>query len=99
MRKTRQTLPPELDNLELAIRRLLEDHDAWRDRARAAEARIRELEKAVQELSAGRLDPVALAEDVRTLEERNAAMHDRLTRAHAAVERMMARLQFTAEER
>lgn len=99
MRKTRQNLPPELDHLEATIRRLLESHDTWRERARAAEARIRELEEAVQELSAGRLDPVALAEDVRTLEERNASLHDRLTRAHAAVERMMARLQFTAEDR
>lgn len=98
MRKTRQKLPSELDHLELTIRRLLEAHDTWRDRAAAAETRIRELEKAVQELSAGRLDPVALAEDVRTLEERNASLHDRLTRAHTAVERVMARLQFTAEE-
>lgn len=98
MRKTRQKLPPELDHLELTIRRLIEAHDKWRDRAAAAEARIRELETAVQELSAGRLDPVALAEDVRTLHDRNASLEDRLTRAHAAVERMMARLQFTAEE-
>ena len=98
MRKTRQKLPPELDHLELTIRRLIEAHDRWRDRAAEAEGRIRELERAVQELSAGRLDPVALAEDVRTLEERNASLEDRLTRAHAAVERMMARLQFTAEE-
>ncbi|MGH7448916.1 MAG: hypothetical protein ACREK1_05035 [Longimicrobiales bacterium] len=99
MRKTRQAAPPELDHLELTIRRLIESHETWTKRAAAAEARVTELERAIQDLSAGTLDPVALEEEVRVLQERNATLEDRLTRAHAAVERMMARLQFTAEER
>ena len=98
MRKT-QTTPPELDHLELTIRRLIDSHQVWEKRAQAAEARARELESAIQDLSAGRLDPTALAEEVRLLEKRNAALVDRLSRAQAAVDRMMARLQFTAEER
>ncbi|HSK20266.1 MAG TPA: hypothetical protein VK912_14025 [Longimicrobiales bacterium] len=98
MRKT-QTTPPELDHLELTIRRLIESHQTWEKRAQAAEARARELESAIQDLSAGRLDPTALAEEVRLLEKRNASLVDRLSRAQAAVDRMMARLQFTAEER
>lgn len=98
MRKT-QTTPPELDHLELTIRRLIDSHQVWERRAQAAEARARELESAIQDLSAGRLDPTALAEEVRLLEKRNAALVDRLSRAQAAVDRMMARLQFTAEER
>ena len=99
MRKTQQATPPELDRLELTIRRLIESHERLEKRAIAAEARIRDLEGAIQDVSAGRLDPVALGEEVRLLEERNASLQDRLVRAHAAVERMMARLQFTAEER
>jgi hypothetical protein len=99
VRKTQQVIPPELDRLELTIRRLIESHEAWQKRAIAAEARIRELEEAIQEVSAGRLDPVALGEEVRLLEERSTSLQDRLVRAHTAVERMMARLQFTAEER
>ena len=98
MRKT-QTTPPELDHLELTIRRLIDSHQMWEKRAEAAEARARELESAIQDLSAGRLDPTALAEEVRLLEKRNASLVDRLSRAQAAVDRMMARLQFTSEER
>ena len=52
-----------------------------------------------QDLSAGRIDPTALAEAMRVLEQRNEQLVDRLTRAQAAVERMMAQLQFTSEER
>ncbi|HEX6132595.1 MAG TPA: hypothetical protein VFZ24_01355 [Longimicrobiales bacterium] len=99
MRKSRHTTPSELDRLELTIRRLLESYEALQRKAAAAEVRVRELEGAVQELATGRLDPVALAEEVRALEQRNAALEDRLTRARASVDRMMSRLQFTAEER
>ena len=99
MRKTQRATPPELDRLELTVRQLIQSHELWEERATAAEARIRELEGAIQDVSAGRLDPVALGEEVRLLEERNASLQDRLLRAHAAVERMIARLQFTAEER
>ncbi|HEX2166853.1 MAG TPA: hypothetical protein VHG09_06395 [Longimicrobiales bacterium] len=99
MRKTRDAIPSELDRLELTIRRLIESHQQWEKRAVAAESRVRDLEGAIQDLSAGRLDPTALAEEVRVLEERNESLADRLTRAHAAVERMIARLQFTSEGR
>jgi phage shock protein A len=99
VRKTRETAPPELDRLELTIRRLIESHQLWQKRAESAETRVRELEAAIQDLSAGRLDPTALAEEVRVLEQHNESLRDRLTRAQEAVDRMMARLQFTSEER
>ncbi|MBR9989344.1 MAG: hypothetical protein KFH98_06270 [Gemmatimonadetes bacterium] len=98
MRKTRDTVP-ELDRLELTIRRLIESHESWQKRAAAAESRVRDLETAMQDVSAGRLDPVALAETVRTLEQRNESLAQRLTLAREATDRMLARLQFTAEER
>lgn len=99
MRKPRPAAPPELDKLELTVRRLLDAHDRWRQRALAAEARVRELEGAVEDISGGRLDPVALGEEVSRLEERNRMLNERLEQAHAAVLRMMARLQFTVEDR
>jgi hypothetical protein len=99
VRKPRPALPPELDQLELTIRRLLEAHDGWQRRALVAESRIRELEVAVDDLSGGRIDPVALSEEVNRLEERNRSLVERLTQAHAAVQRMLARLQFTEENR
>jgi predicted RNase H-like nuclease (RuvC/YqgF family) len=92
-------MPPELDRLELTIRRLLESHARCERRAAEAEARVRELEAALGDVSAGRLDPVTLAEEARALEERNAVLQERLSQARAAVDRIMGRLQFTAEDR
>ena len=99
MRKPRPAAPPELDQLELTVRRLLDAHDAWRQRALTAESRVRELEGAVEDISGGRLDPVALGEELSRLQERNRMLNERLELAHAAVLRMMARLQFTVEDR
>jgi chromosome segregation ATPase len=99
VRKTRHVAPPELDRLELTVRRLLEAHDLLRRRAEAAESRVAELEAAVRDLSSGGLDPVALAGDVRGLEAQNQALRERLTAAQEAVQRMLNRLQFVEEER
>jgi chromosome segregation ATPase len=97
--KARHATPPELDRLELTIRRLLESHDAWRRRAEQAEARIGELETAVQDLTSGSLDPVAMAGEVRSLAARNSELQTRLETAQQSVQRMLSRLQFVEEER
>jgi len=99
VRKTRQPPAAELDRLELTLRRLLESYDQWRRRAEGAEARVRELESRMAQLTDGVLDPVALADQVRALETRNRELRARMDEAHAAVERMRARLQFAEEER
>ena len=98
MRKTRQAYPPELDRLELNLRRLLEAHDALRARAESAEARVAALEGAVRDLAAGSIDPTQLASDIERLEAANRELRDRLQRAHESVERIRARLQFAEEE-
>jgi chromosome segregation ATPase len=97
--RARHSVPPELDRLELTVRRLLESHDAWRQRAEAAEARIAELEAAVRDLSSGSMEPVAMADDVRTLQTQNSELRSRLETAQQAVQRMLSRLQFVEEER
>lgn len=94
-----RSIAPELDRLESAVLQLLREHDALRRRAAAAESRVRELERAVQDVSTGRVNPVALAEDARRLEEQNADLRARIDAAHQAVTRVMARLQFVEEER
>jgi seryl-tRNA synthetase len=99
VRKQRHAVPPELDRLELKVRALLEAHDAWRRRATAAEARVLELEQAVRSMATGDLDPVALADQVRALDQRTSALRQRMQDAQEAVQRMLARLHFVEEER
>ena len=84
--------------LENLVRRMVADRGAWRERALAAEERIGELESALRDVSAGKLDPVALSERTQKLEAENRVLSDRVTRARETVERIMARLQFTQEE-
>jgi hypothetical protein len=98
-RKARVHPIPELEPLEQSVRRLLEAHDAWRRRAELAEARVVELERAVQDVSTGRVDPVALAESASRLEKENVALRARIDAAHEAVQRMLGRLHFVEEER
>jgi hypothetical protein len=97
--KKRHAAPPELDRLELKVRGLLDAHDAWRRRAEESEARVRDLERAVRDMSTGGLDPIALANQVRVLDERNDALRQRMQQAEEAVQRMLARLHFVEEER
>lgn len=91
--------PPDWDRLELAARRLLDEHDAWQRRARTAEARVRELEAALDDVSSGDLNPVQLAEKVEMLDAANASLRDRLERARGSIRRILDRLQFLQEER
>jgi chromosome segregation ATPase len=89
---------PEWDGLESSVRHLLEQHEEARNRAEAAEARVRELEHALREVSAGRVDPVALAERAQALERENRDLSDRLERARHSVQRILGRMSFVEEE-
>lgn len=89
---------PELDRLEAAVRRLLDEYDTLRARTEAADDRVRELELALRNVSAGEIDPVALAERTRELETENRDLLDRLDRARESVQRILARMRFTEEE-
>jgi hypothetical protein len=90
---------PSWDHLELTVRRLMDDHEAWRRRALAAENRVRELESALSEVSSGRLDPVAVSARAQTLERENRVLTRRMSSARDAVERILNRIQFVEEER
>jgi hypothetical protein len=89
---------PELDRLEQKVRALIERHDALIARADRADNRVRELELALRNVSAGEIDPMALAERTRALEAENRDLLDRLNRARESVHRILARMRFTEEE-
>ena len=89
---------PEWDRLEFAVRRLIDDNEALRRQIASADDRLRETEMALKNVSAGELDPMALAERARLLEEENRDLSDRLARARESVQRILARMRFAEEE-
>jgi hypothetical protein len=90
---------PEWDELELEVQQLIGECAAWRGRALAAGRRIAELETAVRSIADGSLDPLVVAERLENAEAENIALRDRLRRAHDAVGRIRARIDFLQEER
>lgn len=91
--------PPEWQRLEQAARRLLDEHAAWRRRARDAEKRLQRLEATMRELSVGELDPVAASERAEALERENAELRRRLEQAGERIRRILDRLDFVREGR
>jgi hypothetical protein len=89
----------ELDRLKTAVRRLLDAWDEGRRRAETAEARAREVEGALRDITSGNVDPVALTQRVQALEQENRFLARRLDRARESVKRISARLQFLDEDR
>lgn len=90
----RRDRPAGWDRLELAVRRLLDDYDDQVRSRAAAEVRVRELESTIEEISKGELDPIVLRERVDELEAENRELRERLEKARAKIERIMARLDF-----
>lgn len=91
--------PVEWNRLELTVRRLLEGYEGWRRRARTAEVRVQELERALRDVSGGELDPLALAARLQAAERENGALRRRLDQARDRVRRILSRLEFLEEER
>ena len=83
--------------LETAVARLLKEHAAALGRARAAEARLQELEKRVNEARKSGSDPVQLQETISHLRERNADLEKRIDAGRAGVDRLLSRIRFLEE--
>ena len=94
-----RTAESELVALSATVRRLLAEYDQLRARALGSEARIRELEAALRDVSSGGVDPIALNQRVMALEQENRFLARRLDRARDSVKRISARLQFLDEDR
>jgi predicted RNase H-like nuclease (RuvC/YqgF family) len=89
----------EVQRLTTAVKRLLIEFDAYRQRATSAEERVRELESALRDVSSGGVDPLTLGNRVQALEQENRFLARRLDRARQSVKRISARLQFLDEDR
>jgi chaperonin cofactor prefoldin len=91
----------DLQRLEQALERLLNEFDELQRRCVGAEERVQHLEAALRNNSdaTGELDPVALANRVHLLEQENRFLARRLDRARESVKRITARLQFLDEDR
>jgi predicted RNase H-like nuclease (RuvC/YqgF family) len=92
-------LPGEWSELELAVRRLLDEHGALQARLTAAESRCAELESALQNFSSGSVDPVDVQQRAERLARENHELKGRLSQAHERVGRVMDRLRFAEETR
>lgn len=92
-------LPAEWSELELAVRRLLDEHGALKARLAAAEARCVELEGALRNFSSGSVDPVNVQQRADLLARENQELKSRLGQAHERVTRVMERLRFAEETR
>jgi chromosome segregation ATPase len=93
------SLGSDWDRLELAVRRLVGEHERARRAADAASRRVRELEEALAGVASGRLDPAAMAERLQVLDEENRRLRERLEAARERVEGLIGRLRFLEEAR
>src|SRR5688500_15033374 len=88
-----------LQELQASVRQLMKDYDQLRMRATNGEARIRELEGALRDVSSGGDGPVALNQRVHASEQETRFLARRVDRARDSVKRISARLQFLDEDR
>lgn len=91
--------PAEWDQLELVVRRLLDDHGRWRRRALAAESKAKDLETALARLTEGDIDPRELASMVERLESEKRDLVRRLDTARGRVGSIITRLELLEDER
>jgi len=92
-------LPAEWSELELAVRRMLDEYDAMKARLEKADARCAELEGALRNFSSGSVDPVDVQRRAEQLARENQELRGRLGQAHERVTRVMDRLRFAEEAR
>jgi chromosome segregation ATPase len=85
--------------LELTVASLLDALDDWRRRAHAAEQRVAELERTLDAVASGELDPSALARTIDELSRDNQDLRLRLDSARDRVQRLLHRLDFLQEAR
>ena len=91
-------LPENFARLETRVRKLLEELAGYRARAEMAEERSAKLQKTLNEVSSGDLDPVQMRERMRSLEDENEALRNRIAEAEERIRRLVARFDFLREE-
>ncbi len=88
----------DFTRLETAVARLLERMDGLRERTRAAEARVQDVEELLRRFTRGDDDPARLVERLKATERENADLRARLEQGREGVERLLARIRFLEDQ-
>lgn len=97
-RSTNGALPEDFLRLEASVRQLLDQLAGYQARARVAEKKSAELEKTLQDMSSGTLDPMRLRHGVKKLEAENEELRRRMVDAQDRIRRLVDRFGFLREE-
>ena len=90
---------PEMNLLEEAIDRLIEELRAARREAEAARERADRGDQLLREFVDGKQDPAALAERAKEVEAQNEELRDRIRRGREGVDRILASIRFLEDRR
>ncbi len=85
------------DRLEASVEELLSRHDALLQRARAAEARVGELEADLEHASSGADGARAMEEEIERLRDRNRLLEERMADGRSRVRQIAERLRLAQE--
>jgi chromosome segregation ATPase len=96
--RTPPQLPAEYQRVERIARRLADELAGYRARTRLAEGRAAELERALRDVGSGALDPIALRDRIRKLEEENKELRHRIVGAQDRIRRLVTRFDFLRED-
>ena len=88
-----------LARLEGVVGRLLDRADRLRERTRAAESRVQDVEELLRRFTKGEEDPSSLLDRVRIYESEARDLRERLERGRQGVERLLARIRFLEDQR
>lgn len=93
------TRDPNMNRLEEAIDRLIEELRAARQEVEAARERADRGDQLLRQFVDGRQDPGALAERAKELEVQNEELRDRIRRGREGVDRILASIRFLEDRR
>lgn len=88
-----------LARLEGVVGRLLDRADRLRERTRAAESRVEDVEELLRRFTKGEEDPSSLLDRVRVHESEARDVRERLELGRGGVERLLARIRFLEDQR
>jgi cell division protein FtsB len=91
-------LPDEFGRLERLVRRMADEIAGYRARVEVAEARARELERALKDMQSGGLDPLSQREVIRKLQDENRDLRRTVHQARERVRTLISRFDFLREE-
>lgn len=92
------SLPDDYVRLEESVRQLLDDLAGYRARTQVAEQKAAELERTLQDVTSGTLDPLEMRSALGRLENENKELRRRMVQAQDRIRRLVSRFDFLREE-